>query len=368
MNIKINPKKALEKLDDFIERIDDLLTKSYNEGNEEKSELTTRIKQFIRYTFKDAEEKIQDFPYAPISGYLEYEESNEEKQLNYVSILKKIKNLLISLKEEIEISMGSEISQETITELNKLNKDLDILIQTCENDIDKDASISYKLYVNEYNDIISKLQEMNSEFKTFHKIDFELAATYMQSLPPHEQAKLKEIIKEAKKLSHRIQKITGKESNKNDVIFDLEMIFSRFNSVIHQLKHRYNNRATLKVDDEYDVQDLLHAILKIFFEDIRPEEPTPSYAGGHRKMDFLLKSERTVIEVKMTRESLSANELSKQLNDDVATYKNHADSDTLVCFIYDPSSRIENPVGFENDFVKNSTNDFKVLVYIYPKY
>jgi hypothetical protein len=31
--------------------------------------------------------------------------------------------------------------------------------------------------------------------------------------------------------------------------------------------------------DEYDVQDLLYALLRIFFDDVRPEEWTPSFAG-----------------------------------------------------------------------------------------
>ncbi|MEI6002257.1 hypothetical protein H3V53_35580 [Paraburkholderia bengalensis] len=31
--------------------------------------------------------------------------------------------------------------------------------------------------------------------------------------------------------------------------------------------------------DEYDVQDLLHGVLHLEFDDIRPEEWCPSYAG-----------------------------------------------------------------------------------------
>ena len=42
------------------------------------------------------------------------------------------------------------------------------------------------------------------------------------------------------------------------------------------------------MEDEYDVQDLFHALLTIYFEDIRKEEWSPSYAGGASRMDFLL--------------------------------------------------------------------------------
>ena len=77
-----------------------------------------------------------------------------------------------------------------------------------------------------------------------------------------------------------------------DDIKKLEIIFTKFHSVAQQLKRRHDNRETLKVNDEYDVQDLLHSILKIFFEDIRHEEYTPSYAGGHRRMDFLFEARK----------------------------------------------------------------------------
>jgi hypothetical protein len=151
-------------------------------------------------------------------------------------------------------------------------------------------------------------------------------------------------------------------------IFDtLELIFSNFHKVVRQLRQRYNNRETISVNEEYDVQDLLHSILKIFFSDIRPEEYTPSYAGSHRRMDFLLKTEKTVIEVKMTRTSLKNKQASEQLNDDIITYKSHNDCSTLVCFIYDPDGWISNPIGFETDLSNQSSDDLKVKAYIFPK-
>lgn len=43
------------------------------------------------------------------------------------------------------------------------------------------------------------------------------------------------------------------------------------------------------MNDEYDVQDIIHALLKIEFDDIRPEEWGTSYAGSNSRMDFYLK-------------------------------------------------------------------------------
>ena len=66
------------------------------------------------------------------------------------------------------------------------------------------------------------------------------------------------------------------------------------------------------MDDEYDVQDLMHAILRLHFDDVRPEEWTPSYAGKSSRIDFLLPGERTIIEVKMTRHGLGQKEVADE--------------------------------------------------------
>ena len=126
-------------------------------------------------------------------------------------------------------------------------------------------------------------------------------------------------------------------------------ILSHFHTFARQLKKRHNNRNSFEIEDEYDVQDLLHAILKLHFEDIRKEEYTPSYAGSSTRVDFLLKNENIVIEVKNTRDDLKDKELGKQLILDKEHYSVHPDCDTLVCFIYDPDELLSNPNGLIND-------------------
>ena len=46
----------------------------------------------------------------------------------------------------------------------------------------------------------------------------------------------------------------------------------RLHAVVRQLRERREERPTLDVGDEYDVQDLVHALLTIHFDDIRKEE------------------------------------------------------------------------------------------------
>lgn len=129
----------------------------------------------------------------------------------------------------------------------------------------------------------------------------------------------------------------------------VERVCRRFHLVARQLRSRYGDRSTLEVEDEYDVQDLLHAILHLTFDDIRREEWTPSYAGGCARMDFLLKHEQLVVETKRARRGLGAREVGDQLLIDIQRYQAHPDCRTLVCFVYDPEGRVANPRGLEAD-------------------
>ena len=110
----------------------------------------------------------------------------------------------------------------------------------------------------------------------------------------------------------------------------------RFHLCARQLQDRHHERGTLRVADEYDVQDLMHALLKLHFEDVRAEEVTPSLAGKSGRIDFLLKGERLAIETKMTRRSLGQKEVGDELIVDMKRYRSHPGLRTLVCFVYDP--------------------------------
>jgi len=159
---------------------------------------------------------------------------------------------------------------------------------------------------------------------------------------------------------------SNKEKAKSsEPLLHMERICSRFHLVARQLRTRYDERQTLHVGDEYDVQDLLHTLLTLYFDDIRPEEWTPSYAGGSSRMDFLLKKERIVIEVKKTRKGLGAKQVGEQLLVDIQKYKQHPDCKTLLCFVYDPEARISNPKGIEADLNK-TRDDILVKVFIRP--
>lgn len=146
----------------------------------------------------------------------------------------------------------------------------------------------------------------------------------------------------------------------------LEPVLRRFHVIARQLRRRHDDRTTLTVDDEYDVQDLLHAILRGLFDDVRPEEGTPSYAGGSSRMDFLLKTEKTVVETKMGSGKLRDKSIGEQLIVDIRRYQAHPDCRRLVCFVYDPGGDVKNPEGLEKD-LSGKHGDLEVRVIVAPR-
>ena len=163
---------------------------------------------------------------------------------------------------------------------------------------------------------------------------------------------------------------TGEISISDDEKFkfqSINLIMNRFHLVSRQLRNRHDERPTLDVNDEYDVQDLFHSLLHLYFEDIRSEEWVPSYAGGSSRVDFLLPEINTIVEVKKTRQSLTTKDLGDQLIVDIAKYKKHPQCIRLICFIYDPEGRIANPRGLESD-LSNCDSEIDVQTIIVPKH
>lgn len=177
---------------------------------------------------------------------------------------------------------------------------------------------------------------------------------------------LKMLLEEEKDENSYDNKINQSIESTTDNIQLIINIFKRFHIICKQLRERYDSRETLDVCDEYDVQDLIHSLLCIYFDDIRAEEWTPSYAGSCSRQDFLLKKEKLVIEIKKTRKGLQDKQVGEQLIVDIDRYKSHQDCKNLLCFVYDPDERITNPRGIENDLTK-VTDGLNVITIVTQK-
>lgn len=151
----------------------------------------------------------------------------------------------------------------------------------------------------------------------------------------------------------------------NNPLDFINIVFKGFHNFAIQLQKRHNKRSTFEIRDEYDVQDLMSALLRIRFKDVRNEECAPSCAGSSSRIDFLLKNEQIAIKIKMTRKGLSDKEIGNQLVEDIKRYQSHPECKRLMCFIYDRDFLISNPNGLISDL--SQSDGFAVDVFISPQ-
>lgn len=125
--------------------------------------------------------------------------------------------------------------------------------------------------------------------------------------------------------------------------------------VERSLSRRHSGRPTIRVEDEYDTQDLLRSLLVVFFEDVREETATPEYAGGSSRIDFILPDFQVAIEVKKTRDSMTAKSLADELIIDRDRYAKDERVGHLICLVFDHDGRMGNPRGLESDLSRESS-------------
>jgi len=143
----------------------------------------------------------------------------------------------------------------------------------------------------------------------------------------------------------------------------LDRLANGFHSLVSQLTEGQQANQSFFIADEHNLQNLFLALLKVFWDDVRPEEPTPSYAGKSSRADFLIKSQQIMVELKMTRRGLADKKIGDELIIDIDRYKKHPDCKTLFCFVYDPGLRLKNAFGIEDDLSgKREGIDVKVVV------
>lgn len=131
---------------------------------------------------------------------------------------------------------------------------------------------------------------------------------------------------------------------------------------MHPLTHRRKGAQPLSFSNEYDVQDLLHSLLRPWVSDIRPEEFTPSYAGSSTRMDFLLPAHFLVIEMKFVRDRTHAKRIGDELIIDIEHYSAHPKCKTLWCVIYDPENLLTNAEGLRTDLEGKRSKDNGELI------
>lgn len=131
----------------------------------------------------------------------------------------------------------------------------------------------------------------------------------------------------------------------------LGLILLKLRDVVSILNSKRRKDAGIKrdgfvINDEYDVQDLLGALLNTCFNDIRYEEPMPSLGPSKTRCDLFIASHGIFIEVK-TALKKSEKEIFNDFSVDIPNYLKDPKCKKLILFVYDPNKKIINRTQFD---------------------
>ncbi|WP_394927128.1 hypothetical protein [uncultured Robinsoniella sp.] len=103
----------------------------------------------------------------------------------------------------------------------------------------------------------------------------------------------------------------------------------------------------IKIENEYDLQHLLYAVLKPLYKDTRKEVTEDSGIGAVRS-DIKIASLNCIIEAKCTRTTMSLKKLTEEIEADIVHYS----AGFIYFYIYDRSKIIKDRQNFETNFNK----------------
>ena len=153
------------------------------------------------------------------------------------------------------------------------------------------------------------------------------------------------------------KELRGSVAPPDDLADLLEILIKGIPRAMRPLRRRRKGSTPILFDSEYDLQDLLRALLGPWVGDIRREEYTPSHAGSSSRIDLVLPKHQTVIEAKYVRDARHAKKIGDELLLDVAHYRVHPNCDFLWAVILDSRGEIENAEGLVADLEGEHANE-----------
>jgi len=131
-----------------------------------------------------------------------------------------------------------------------------------------------------------------------------------------------------------------------------------FMECVRYLNTRRSTSAILTLDSEAAVQDALYLMLRPWVLDLVPENPTDRVAASRYTIkDFLCRAAKTVIEAKYIRDAGHGKFITKELHDDIETYRHHPACRHLIFFIYDPDALIPDRAALDRQIAVERVYD-----------
>lgn len=162
-------------------------------------------------------------------------------------------------------------------------------------------------------------------------------------------------IKSAVDAAEVVSRLNQKYGYESTVAVDTESVsvgriikaLDEFMECVRYLNTRRSTSAVLTLDSEAAIQDAVYLMLRPWVLDLIPENPTDKVASRYTIKDFVSKSALSVIEAKYIRDATHGKNVSKELHDDIETYRHHHACRNLIFFIYDPDALIPDRVALQ---------------------
>lgn len=144
MTLEIEPDEAYERIDGFLDEIDDLLDKQHNQGKDKKRSLSAKLDNFAEVAFSDGKEKKKSLHTSVVTGTFGGK-SRRQKQREYEESLKRKKRQLEAWKQQIDLESDLTTSENTEgsdyddieKEIQELNKQLPIYADDLNQSLDE---------------------------------------------------------------------------------------------------------------------------------------------------------------------------------------------------------------------------------------
>ena len=134
------------------------------------------------------------------------------------------------------------------------------------------------------------------------------------------------------------------------VLDELTELFGRLPDFLHVLDAAGNSNVPIpELTNEADLQVLVHALLRMHYDDVRAEDYVSQQAGASSRVDFLLRQSGVMVETKMTRPTLTDKRVGEELLIDWGRYQRHPDCRAIFALVYNPGRFIINPAGLAGD-------------------
>ncbi len=146
-------------------------------------------------------------------------------------------------------------------------------------------------------------------------------------------------------MPERYEFVSDRLSNTDSFI--LTEILETLPTAIDHLKNRKAGRY--QIESERDIHDLLFLVVKSVFKDARCEENTRKHASSSKRIDIVIPSVETVLEIKYVRNSAHAARVADELFVDFESYYVHKDCHKLIAYIWDQKRLLPDRYNFIND-------------------